>query len=458
MDQFERQSGEDPLGCRRELSRLYQIEYGEKSELTIRMVGTAIGSVAIWIYTGWVAVWFWVTLYFALEAAYFVFLRARIEGAQKSDVRIAQTLFVLALTSYMWIPVRMMASSDDALSVSGFCILGGVLVFLVRRSESSLIMTLLEVGVTAGAITIGVVFVMIRQTSLFAAVGLFFALTMLVFYMVQSAYLIRKQSLRADEMAERTLQAQKMEAIGRLAGGVAHDFNNILTSVIGNLDLIEEVDDPDLKREFLGNARKSALHGAEVVAQLLVYARKSDMSAQFVPADHLMANVKTLSRTLVPPRVAIDLEPLGQDRGVRVDQALFVAAMLNLIKNGTDAIEDEGKIRLYALGMPLEKELDCEGGGTIVPGDYIAFGCSDTGTGIPESILNRVTDPFFTTKTVGKGSGMGLSMVVGFAQRSGGGLVIETGNAGTTVEILLPEVPVPDPMDEGTDPPLAGMV
>jgi two-component system cell cycle sensor histidine kinase/response regulator CckA len=260
----------------------------------------------------------------------------------------------------------------------------------------------------------------------------------LVFYVTQTAVVVRQQRIKSDAIAIRTAQAQKMEAIGKLAGGVAHDFNNLLTIILGNLDLMKEVPDPEARTELLEDARLAALRGAKVVRQLLSYARQTEGTPQTLNANDLLRSVEAMCRTLIPKFVSLSVTPMPLKLDVVVDEALFVTAMLNLIKNSVDAIDGDGQIGLSVASRQISRPLACIPGQLLPVGQFVEFSVSDTGIGIPSEDMGRVADPFFTTKAVGKGSGLGLSMVAGFAVNFGGGLEIRSDENGTVVSLILP--------------------
>lgn len=425
-------------GHSNEIERLYLLEFEGVDELAVRMIGSLVGALFIWLFTGWNSAWFWIGSYAAVQFAYLMFLRSRRARARASDVRIAQIMFPLVLVSYIWMPIKMTASQDDALSASGFCILACVIIYIVRRSEQYLRMTLIEIGVLSTGLLIGMITILLRNENLVGRVGLLFATSTLVLYLLQGAFIVRRQRLRADAVAERTRHAEKLEAIGKLAGGVAHDFNNMLTAVMGNLELIEEIDDPVLRGELLAEARAAAQHGAQVVRQLLVYARQTDGTPRPVAVADLLQSVEGLCKTSVSSSVTFKVQAADDRLEVHADEALLVAALLNLIKNGVDAVGGAGRITVSGGPRHLRKPLACMSGRTLPPGTFVALAVSDTGPGIPEGLIHRVADPFFTTKPVGKGSGLGLSMVMGLSSRLGGGLEIQSSAKGTTATILLP--------------------
>jgi two-component system, cell cycle sensor histidine kinase and response regulator CckA len=422
----------------REIERLYRLDYGDPAEFWFRIGGSVVGALVIWLYTGWMVAWVWILGYAALHLTFFLFLRAKLSGASRLDVLLAHVFFPLLLISFIWMPILMITSSDDVLSASGFTILSGVIVFLVRRSEEYLEMMLFEIGVLSACLGIGVATILLRYDDPLAWLGLIFGASTLVFYVTQSSLIVRKHRIRADELAVRTSQAEKLEAIGKLAGGVAHDFNNLLTVIIGNLDLLKEVNDPVSQERFLEDAKLAALRGARVVSQLLSYARQTTSTSEIAEITVLLLSVERMCSAFLPDSVSLDVQLPSEAATVFVDEALFGSAMLNLIRNSIDALEGVGKVTITASIRHFSKATRSSTGQLLGAGDFVEFLVADTGSGIPPEILNRVTDPFFTTKAFGKGSGLGLSMVAGFAAQSGGGLEIQSSDNGTVVSLLLP--------------------
>jgi PAS domain S-box-containing protein len=241
------------------------------------------------------------------------------------------------------------------------------------------------------------------------------------------------------EMAERVRvedalrQAQKMEAVGQLTGGIAHDFNNLLTPIVGGLQFVaSRVDDPRTKR-IAEAALESAQRGAKLTGQLLAFSRVQRISMAPVDVNKVITNLTELLRHAVGDRIAVEFA-LDEHAGhARCDANQLENALLNLAINARDAIEDGGT-------LTLTSELNhIEGASDVVPGDYVRISVSDTGQGMPPEVAARATEPFFSTKEVGKGTGLGLAQVYGIAQQAGGTLRIESAvGRGTTVHILLP--------------------
>jgi PAS domain S-box-containing protein len=248
-------------------------------------------------------------------------------------------------------------------------------------------------------------------------------------------------------------QAQKMDAIGQLTGGVAHDFNNILTVITGTIDILADAvaDRPDLVpiAKLIDDA---ADRGAQLTKHLLAFARKQPLQPRDIEVNSLIVETAKLLRPTiggqieVSPKLAADVWP------AMVDPSQLSTAILNLALNARDAMPDGGKLVIETRNVHLDEGYASMHNDLTV-GDYVMVAVSDTGTGISAENIEKVFDPFFTTKEVGKGTGLGLSMVFGFVKQSGGHIKIysEVGH-GTSVKIYLPRSIGPGQSAEGTTP------
>jgi PAS domain S-box-containing protein len=239
-------------------------------------------------------------------------------------------------------------------------------------------------------------------------------------------------------LEEALRQAQKMEAVGQLTGGIAHDFNNVLTIVAGNLELLEMRlgDRPDIKR--LASAASMATSRAErLTQQLLAFSRKQQLQPEPLDLNAVMTGIRELLRKTVGERIEIEFRPGAALWQCLVDRNQVESMLLNLILNARDAMPDGGRITIetenaqprssQVLGLPAGLD------------SCVLLTVTDTGTGMPQEVLERVFEPFFTTKPQGRGTGLGLSMIYGFVRQSGGHILIEsTEGAGTRVLIYLP--------------------
>lgn len=234
-------------------------------------------------------------------------------------------------------------------------------------------------------------------------------------------------------------QAQKMEAVGQLAGGLAHDFNNMLTIIIGYLQVLgADVAADPVAEEHVQLALKASRRAADLIRRLLMFSQRNPLEPKAFDLNDAVATASALLRSSLGETIQTDLE-LGDDLWpVFADPALFASALTNLAINARDAMPSGGRLTIRTANMRQRAggaaaKLD------LAPGDYVIVTVSDTGEGIAPDLLERVLEPFFTTKEVGKGTGLGLSMVYGFASQSGGQIQIEsTPGAGASVTIYLP--------------------
>ena len=244
----------------------------------------------------------------------------------------------------------------------------------------------------------------------------------------------RRSQLALEQAQQAFFQSQKMEAIGKLTGGVAHDFNNLLAAIIGSVDLARSrlADGADITR-FLDNIMQAAERGANLTHRMLAFARKQDLELQTIALDDLVRGMADLLQRTIGPGITIDTRFPLILKPVRADPAQLELALMNLAVNARDAMPNGGAIVLSA------RHEHVDGGNGLEPGDYVCLSVADEGEGMDEEVLAKAVDPFFTTKGIGRGTGLGLSMVAGMAEQCGGKLVLQSDRGeGTTVEIWLP--------------------
>lgn len=238
-----------------------------------------------------------------------------------------------------------------------------------------------------------------------------------------------------EETREALVQSQKLEAIGQLTGGVAHDFNNLLMAIIGSLELVGRRIPQDPKiTPLLNNAMQAAERGAALTQRMLSFARKQELKLQAVDLPTLVLGMTDLLQSSMTPAVVIQTDIPAGLPPARTDPVQLEAALLNLVVNARDAMPEGGVVRIEARAEPGASAAG------LPAGDYLRLSVTDTGQGMDAQTLVRATEPFFTTKGVGKGTGLGLPMVHGLAEQSGGRLVLRSRpGEGTTVDIWLPQ-------------------
>lgn len=234
-------------------------------------------------------------------------------------------------------------------------------------------------------------------------------------------------------------QAQRLEAVGRLAGGIAHDFNNLLTVILGYTDLVlAEIHPRSELRQLLEEVKASGLRAAALTSQLLAFSRRQILQPRTLDLNMIVRSMEALLRRALGERIEFSTVLSDQLPPVRVDPGQMEQALMNLVLNARDAMPDGGRLRIET--SPVELTVPhLSGGTTIPPGTYTVLTITDTGCGMDEETQARIFEPFFTTKEIGKGVGLGLAMVYGFVQQSGGLLTVQSAlGEGTTMCVYLP--------------------
>lgn len=241
------------------------------------------------------------------------------------------------------------------------------------------------------------------------------------------------------KLQEQLSQAQKMEAVGRLAGGVAHDFNNMLNVILGHaeLALIKEAASPAL-REHLEQIQKAAVRSAEIVSQLLAFARKQTITPRVLDLNESVETMLKMLRRLIGEGIELAWLPAKVLWPVRMDPSQIDQILTNLCVNARDAVSGAGKITIETANKTFDTAF-CSGHKGFVPGKYVLLTVSDDGCGMNKETLSMIFEPFFTTKGLGEGTGLGLAMVYGIVKQNGGFIdVYSEPNQGTSFKIYLP--------------------
>jgi PAS domain S-box-containing protein len=238
--------------------------------------------------------------------------------------------------------------------------------------------------------------------------------------------------------AEEALRhAQKMDAIGQLTGGIAHDFNNMLTGVLGALDLIRRrvaagrVSEID---RYIEAATSSANRAASLTHRLLAFARRQSLNTRPVDINHMVESMEELLRRTIGESIELEIDLNSSLRLTHTDEHQLENALLNLVINARDAMPDGGRLLIQTEVVHVAVLHDA-----LTPGDYVRLSVQDTGTGMSSDVIARAFDPFFTTKPIGQGTGLGLSMVYGFINQTGGQVQIDSAEGqGTRIDLYLP--------------------
>ncbi|MCR8825583.1 hybrid sensor histidine kinase/response regulator [Pseudosulfitobacter koreensis] len=250
---------------------------------------------------------------------------------------------------------------------------------------------------------------------------------------------VAKRNQELEELHVTLRQSQKMEAIGNLAGGIAHDFNNLLQVITGNLQLVaRETPDASPAKARIEQAMGSVARGATLASQLLSFARKQPLAPKVINLSRFLGNTTDILRSAIGESVALETSFAEDLWNTSVDPSNMENVVLNLAINARDAMEGRGTLKIHATNTTIS----ASSGWALPdmqPGDYVRLEVTDTGSGIAPDIRDHIFEPFFTTKKDGQGTGLGLSMVYGFAKQSGGHVTLDSEvGAGTTIKIYLP--------------------
>jgi PAS domain S-box-containing protein len=240
------------------------------------------------------------------------------------------------------------------------------------------------------------------------------------------------------QLEEQLRQAQKMEAVGKLAGGVAHDFNNLLTAIIGFTSLaLDDVPEGSPARNALAQVRRSAEQAAALTRQLLAFGRRQILQPEPLDLSDVVRRMEPVLRRLIGADIAIRCEYAEHLPVVMADLTQVQQILLNLVVNAREAMSAGGELTIVTGRLTVERRAD--GDSDVPPGDYVSLDVSDTGEGIAPQDLERIFEPFFTTKEFGRGAGLGLSTVYGIAKQSGGDVYVRSSpGAGAAFTVLLP--------------------
>jgi signal transduction histidine kinase/CheY-like chemotaxis protein len=247
-----------------------------------------------------------------------------------------------------------------------------------------------------------------------------------------------EEALRKSE--EELRHSQKMEAVGRLAGGVAHDFNNLLTAIIGYAELIAtRTSSNSLAKQNAELIRKAGEQAAALTRQLLAFSRKQILQPKVIDLNSLVLEMEKLLRRVIGERFDLQSHPDAENGRVKADPSQLEQVVLNLGVNARDAMPRGGKLIIRTENVTLDRKTAPQISASLVPGDYVVLSVADTGAGMDEETMSHIFEPFFTTKGPGKGTGLGLATVYGIVRQTGGGISVQSEvGQGSTFRIYLP--------------------
>jgi PAS domain S-box-containing protein len=252
------------------------------------------------------------------------------------------------------------------------------------------------------------------------------------------------------QLQDQLVRSQKMEAFGQLAGGVAHDFNNFLTTILGYSDLLlDEIGMKGAIASHISEIRSAAGRASVLTAQLLAFSRKHPLAPRVIDVNALLTNLERSLLRLLGEDISVqcNFDRAKDGLHTRVDPGQLTQIILNLVVNARDAMRNGGTLALETAALTFDAFAEREiGAEELEPGDYVRLSVTDNGTGMSDEVKQHLFEPFFTTKDEGRGSGLGLATSYGIVRQSGGQIGVESDlGRGTTVKIFLPRVPAPPP-------------
>ena len=422
-----------------DISRVKRLDKPDNAEIKMRALFLGVSCLLLYFTYDMVEMLVWYAVRMGWLAGYFLLLRQlpdRISFLQTiflTSVIVADGFLYVGLSIYFWqleMPVFM--------AYAMIIITTAMITVVWIRAEEPYLWICDIFAIATCMMTLPIVHYLSGKpvTHVLLLAGTF---ALVLIYFVFSLWTVWKNRTEFRTAQHIEMERTKVEAMGRLTGGVAHDFNNLLTVILGNIELSRLVEDDKDRDDLLDEAHAAGQRAARLTAQLLSFSRQSVLSPREVDVSEVIDSAQKFLMRLLPASVHItrtgDLHSLPM---VLLDTSKLEAVVINLAINARDAMPNGGALKIGAVARQVRSSARMEVLGAK-PGRYVVLIVEDEGEGIAEEILDRVTDPFFTTKPVGEGSGLGLSMAKGFAEQSGGTLTIDSEiGEGTRVQIYLP--------------------
>ncbi len=433
MSQFELQN--------QGIMRLWHLEFDDRVDLVLRTALVSAIASALYFYTFEIAVLVWLAGHLVFHGLYYFVLNLY---RDTSSAHVANSIYALLLISliwYAWLPALSLLRDDPAIRFVAICALVVFLIYLMRRSDTVLWLIIGQVLIVAALTLFAESAFGFTQTDPITIV--LFALPGggLIWFFASSLFQARRRALDVRHAEEQAVQVKQDETIRPLVAGVAHDFSNILTSILGNLELYAEVREPRERDRFVADAHTSTIYAIQLISHLQSYAGPSVDDIKEHDIGDVLRKVRLLSKRFLPRHVSVSFAPRLSMVSVAVDERQLIVAVINLLMNAGDAIADraDGEISVQFERGTLDAPLAVAARRKLPEGEYAVLHVRDNGPGIAPDVLERVTQPFFSTKAGGIKSGLGLTMVQEFAMQSGGGVLIESRQGQTDIRIYLPQ-------------------
>ncbi|PIL19989.1 hypothetical protein P775_11820 [Puniceibacterium antarcticum] len=422
---------------------MVKADIGSWTELALRYTTVILGGFFMTIHIGSPVIAIWLIIFLALNGYYSFCLTKMKPPTSRTVYMRLTTLFITSVIAYSSCAVYVFLHDDMSFRALGVTALVAQGMFNLSRHRHGSISAIFDTVIVALAgLIMG--FYLILQTDhtridhdmtedmiiVVCTIGVCSYYVIAQYRNIQTHVSLRNARIEA-------IQTQKMKAVGQITAGVAHDFNNLLTVIRGNIELAELAEDPEEVATTLKDAKLAADRAADLTSQLLSFSRKARLEASKIDLVSFWSEFGKIMNHSVPATIETTISANPDLRNLFCDRGQLQNAVLNLLINARDALQGRGKIEIYSRRASVA-EVKSVGRKSTHYSAYGAIEIRDNGAGIPPDLLDSVTEPFFTTKKVGQGSGLGLSMVKGFTEQSGGNLLISSSPRGTRVVMVLP--------------------
>ena len=417
------------------IETMIEADIGSAAELTLRFSVVGLGAVLMGL-TGRPEITIWLFAFLGVNGFY-SWLLGRVQSPVSRRTYVVLTgLFAASVTLYTSCAIYLfLIGTPTFITVSLAALSAQALFNISRHRQSSALMIYDTVIVTLAGLFFGLSSVTLSADRTYEhAVIIITTVGVCSYYAIAQ---FRKVQIHEALNASRqeAAHAQKMRAVGQLTAGVAHEFNNLLTVIRGNIELAQLSGGAGDYQDRLNDAIHAADRANLLTSQMLSLSRKARLTAGQVNLEKFCREFQTILPQIVPATVAVQLEEAPDLSSIYCDPGQLKVALINLVSNAADAVAGQGRIWI---ACHRASERDLTRMSITDSRDFVIFSIRDDGPGISPDMLQKVVEPFFTTKAVGKGTGLGLPMVKGFCEQSGGGMMIRSGTSGTIVTCALP--------------------
>jgi signal transduction histidine kinase len=417
-------------------------DLGFKADLVARYFLVTLAGGLLFAATGQPLMLAWILIYLIANLSYLWMLTRTSGPVSGTHYATLVAMNMIGSGSFSFMTIYLSVHDSAALQTVGICGLAGHAMFNLSRHYKKIAITYWDTfSIAMSCLIIGGAHVtdFDGQWGEQLLIG-FGSIAVAGYYvMAQRSVLDLNESL--DAIHEETAQMQKMRALGQLTSGIAHDFNNLLTAMRGNVELAELAETDEERAISMNEAKEAADRAARLVNHLLAFSRKARLRPTIIDLPVFLEQFQRVALRVLPDSVQLDVDLDRIAPHVCGDPVQFEAALLNLAVNARDAMEPFGG-RIQITATPFERDSSVAAPKLPLDVSYVHVCVSDSGPGANKEILSRMAEPFFTTKAIGKGSGLGLSMVKGFAEQSGGAAYFNSPHGtGLNVHLILPTGP-----------------